>query len=201
MKRKIFSQDDPVIIDIGANIGQFLYATKTLFPKSKVYSVEPDSSVFSILQKNAKNYSGVKIFNNALSKVGKTLKFYISKEFSEWSSLKRLDGKEYREIEVVAVRGDTLFNNVKKVDLLKIDVEGAEYEVLLGMPKLLKRSKYLLLEVSLDRTPTDIGSSKVFKLLLDSNFSIYRIGRMFSAGMGKEQGAVDILFKNMTFNE
>lgn len=109
MKKKIIRSENPTIIDVGANIGQFLFAIKTLFPNAMVYSIEPDKEIFSLLKKNAKNFSKVELINTALSNESRTLQFYISSEFSEWSSLKKLQGKSYREVKVNAVKGDTLF--------------------------------------------------------------------------------------------
>lgn len=195
-RKEILSIKSPVIIDIGANIGQFMFACKTLFPDAKVYSFEPDFSVFEMLKKNATNFDNVKTYNLALSNVKKKMKFYVSNEYSEWSSLKKIDGKEYKINTVHTDKGDNLLKNIKEINLLKIDVEGAEYDVISGLTKTLERTNYLLIEVSLDRNNDDKGSSKLLSFLLQNNFHIHHIGRMFSEGRGGKQGAVDILFKN-----
>lgn len=198
-KGEIFSNKKPVIIDVGANIGQFLYAVKTFFPSAIVHSVEPDPKIYKILKENSKKIKDVTTYNYAVSSKNGNLTFFVSQDFSEWSSLKKIDGKDYSEIKVDTKTGDTLFKDIKKVDLLKIDVEGAELSVILGMKDILKRCKYVMIEISLDRNDDDPGSSKLIKQMLKSNFYIYHIGRIFSAGKGEEQGAVDIIFKNKKF--
>jgi FkbM family methyltransferase len=196
LRKEILPEKSPVIIDIGANIGQFMFACKTLFPTAKVYSFEPDSDIFALLKKNAKNFEGVKTYNLALSNVKKKMKFYVSNEFSEWSSLKKIDNKEYKISTVDVDKGDNVLKAITKIDLLKIDVEGAEYDVVLGLIKMLEKTNYLLIEVSMERNNEDKGSSRLISLLLQNNFYIHHIGRIFTEGRGRKQGAVDILFKN-----
>ncbi len=100
---------------------------------------------------------------------------------------------------VNAKKGDDIFQSLKKIDLLKIDVEGAELEVIKGMKNAMKKSKYVLIELSLDRNNSDPGSNKVVREMLNNNFHIYHIGRIFSPGVGEQQGAVDVLFKNVNY--
>lgn len=195
-KGTIFLKDNPFIIDVGANIGQFMIAIKTFFPDATIFSVEPDPKIYKILKSNASHFKKITVYNSALSNVTKQMNFYISQEFSEWSSLKKLEGKKYEKIEVNAVRGDNLFKSVPQIDLLKIDVEGAELSVILGMGKILKKCRFLMIEVSLERMAEDPGSNNLIDLLIKNDFYIYHIGRIFSAGKGEEQGAVDIIFKN-----
>lgn len=195
-KGRIFTSKNPIIIDIGANIGQFLYATKTFYPGAEIHSVEPDSRIFKLLRQNSKSLNSIFLYNYALSNVNKKMKFYVSDDFSEWSGLKKIKGKKYHEILVEAKKGDEIFQKIKKIDLLKIDVEGSELDVIKGMNGTLKKSKYVLIELSLDRNSSDLGSSRVIQEMLNNNFYIFHIGRIFSPGVGEQQGAVDVLFKN-----
>lgn len=156
--------------------------------------------MFSLLKKNLKNFSKTKFFNFALSNKKGKATFYVSKEFSEWSSLKKIDGHSYNEISIESVLGDDVLKSLKEIDLLKIDVEGAELQAVLGLKKTLKKVRYLLIEVSIVRNKDDIGSSKLLEVLLENNFAIYHVGRIFSEGVGREQGAIDILFKNTTYS-
>jgi FkbM family methyltransferase len=196
LKGTIFMDKNPTIVDVGANIGQFMFACKNVFPDAKVYSIEPDPNIFKILKKNTKNYKNVTVYNLALNNIKRKIKFYVSSEFSEWSSLKIINDKKYTVSVVNAEKGDVLLRSIKQIDLLKIDVEGAEYDVVLGLLDTLKRTKYLLIEVSLERNDEDKGSSKLMSLLLKSDFRIRNIGRIFSEGRGGNQGAVDMLFQN-----
>lgn len=192
---KIFS-NKPVIVDVGANIGQFLFAVKSSLPAAEVYSFEPDEEIYSILKKNVKHMNKVHAFNLALGKNRGIFDFYVSKEFSEWSTLINNKSDKYIKTKVKMDTGDNVFKNIKFIDLIKIDVEGAEEQVLKGMGKTLTKAKFLLIEISLLRNAHDPGSSSIFRFLISKGFHMHTIGRVFSDGVGKKQQAVDILFKN-----
>lgn len=197
-KLNIFPKS-PVVIDIGANIGQYLFAIKSFFPNAKVYSFEPDPNIFNLLKENSKELNNVNLFNYALSEKNGFADFFVSSEFSEWSSLVEV-GQNNKKIKIKTVKGDSIsFSKDHPIDLIKIDVEGAELNVVKGLLKTLTSSKYLLIEISLNRSSLDIGSSELIKLLFENGFYIHTIGRIFSAGLGEEQGAVDILFRNKRF--
>ncbi len=196
-QRNTILESNSVIVDVGANIGQYMTAAKTFLPDARVYSFEPDTEIFNILKNNAAQYKNVKVFNLALSDKEGIEKFYKSVEFSEWSSLnKSAISGESKEVKIKTNVGDKVLKDLSEIDLLKVDVEGAEFKVIKGLTKTLKKSKYLLIEISILRNRDDLGSSELIKYLLDNGFYIYSIGRVFSAGIGREQGAVDILFKN-----
>lgn len=186
----------PTIVDIGANIGQFLFATKTHFPNAKVMSFEPDERIFEMLKDNSKELKKVFLHNVALSNKNGKIDFYESLDFSEWSTLSPSDRNgNYKIKKVLAKKGDQFFSNIKKIDLLKIDVEGAELSVIEGLSNTLKKTRFLLLEISIIRDQGKNSTNKLIEILFAKGFSIYYIGRIFSSGPGKEQIAIDILFR------
>lgn len=192
----------PVIIDVGANVGQFMFAVKSFFPNAFVYSFEPDPYIFEHLEKNASQFKNTKTFCVALSARAGKDEFYRDTDFSVWSSLvKPGAGRSFSKIKVLKEKGDSLLGHIKKIDLLKVDVEGAELEVLHGMKETLKRSNFLLVEASLARESEDVGSTKLIRYILDSNFTLHSVGRIFQDGKGGTQGAVDLLFKNNHYDE
>ncbi len=196
-KRFSIFDNNAVVVDIGSNIGQYLFALKTSVPQARVYSVEADPIIFKLLKKNASNLNKVKIFQKILSNKSGSMNFYTSKKFSTWSTLvKPEDDDAYTKTKVEVVDGDSLFEDLKHVDLLKIDVEGAEWEVLMGLKKTLKKSKYILIEISITRDRVDPGSSKIVQFLLKNGFHIHHIGRIFTNGVGMDQSAGNFLFKS-----
>jgi FkbM family methyltransferase len=196
----IFNRKDPLIIDVGANMGQFLLSVKTLFPNAKVISIEPNPEVYNLLTFNSKNLKNVTLHNLALSNKKGNQSFFVSSMFSEWSSLINNIGPS-KEIKVEITDADSLFKKSKTIDLLKIDVEGAEFTVVKGMKETIKKAKYLLIEVGLSRNLNNSASNKLIKFLLENNYSLFSVGRIFQAKKGGLQGAVDILFKNEIFEK
>ena len=117
---------DSVVLDLGANYGAFANAMASRF-QCEVYAVEASPRVF------AKMPAGdfVKKFNFAICGRSGTVALNISSNH-EVTSLKRLDNWEY--IDTIRVEGLSLdeflkTESVPQIDLLKIDIEGAEIEV------------------------------------------------------------------------
>lgn len=152
--------DARIIIDVGANIGQFANAAKYWFPNSKIYSFEPVPEVFEILQQNMKSCweSSVQI-NFWLSDSQWQITFYTS-ELSLVSSIIKSDHmKSALVLEVNTL--DNMLGDLEDIDILKIDVEWAELMVLKWSANVLKRSKYLLIEMSFERDTNDVKNLDV----------------------------------------
>jgi len=130
--------EDSIVVDLGANVGQFSKIFSEIFPYKKIILIEADSNLIKDIKSNLKDIKNVKIINAA---VGNELKekvdFYLSKD-SESSSL----NKNFRDIfgindkpnfvNVKMITIDKIFKmfDIKKIDLLKIDIEGSEWDIL-----------------------------------------------------------------------
>lgn len=130
-----------VFVDIGANIGYFsLIAAKLVGSAGKIFAFEPDENNFSLLQKNinANGYKNITAIKKAVSdKVG-TAKFYLEKENLCAHSLILKENRDFTEVETISL--DDYFKD-KKIDVVKIDVEGMEPSVLSGMEHLIKSNE------------------------------------------------------------
>lgn len=123
-------------IDVGANVG--LYAStfvrfEKLYPGLKIYAFEANPDTFKRLSKTIEN-TNIKIFNTAISDDEKELDFMegvVSHVFAEKSYLRPYHLKNSKIIKVKAKRLDG-FEIAGDAIMLKIDVEGHEYEVLKG---------------------------------------------------------------------
>ena len=127
-------QESDIIIDIGAHIGTFtMYAAK-LANKGKVYSFEPCLENFLLLERNCK-LNDVK--NVTLSQYGiygkkGTAKLFLD-EKSECHNIYR-KSKEVVSIECITLKDIFDTNKIQLCNFLKIDCEGAEYDVLFNTP-------------------------------------------------------------------
>ena len=121
------STTHPLIIDCGANIGLSVVYFKKIFPNSKIIAFEPDPKIFEVLKYNvtAFGYKDVELFNKALWSEEKELDFFM--EGADSGRISN-DDKTGAVTKIKSTRLSTFLN--QKVDLLKIDIEGAEYEVL-----------------------------------------------------------------------
>lgn len=143
-----------VFIDIGANFGlHTLYAAQLVNHQGHVFAFEPVPSNLTLLQKNV-TLNGVqhqvKIVPQALSNSSASfLTFYLPSEKVAVTASLRPNSDNRKTIQVANSRLDDFWSNINlPVQLIKIDVEGAEVEVLRGAENVLKQwHPKLLIEV------------------------------------------------------
>ncbi|MBK9285310.1 MAG: FkbM family methyltransferase [Sphingobacteriaceae bacterium] len=119
------------IYDIGANTGIYALIAKTINPNAKVYAFEPQPLFFKLLQKNIElNNYDIKAYRNAVSNLDGNI---VIEDYLI----------ENHTINVEALQLDSFVqkNNLKSIDLLKIDVEAHEPQVLEGFMKNLAQFK------------------------------------------------------------
>lgn len=117
---------DAYIIDCGANIGLSVIYFKQLVPNAKIVAFEPDEKNAELLKRNADSFDlqNVEIRQEAVWIDNTTLSFK-----SEGTMSSKIDeSTQNGSNKVRAIRLKELLN--RKIDFLKIDIEGAEYEVL-----------------------------------------------------------------------
>ncbi len=145
--REVFGQKEHVI-DVGANMGQSLLSFINLYPKASIKSFEPNKGCFIWLKMIRRLFflKRIEIYNLALGKVSGTTPLYIPIEgqvgqtqlgfVDDAISVNQYD---IDSAECQIVEQKTLDELDLKCDLLKIDVQGAEINVLLGARKLIER--------------------------------------------------------------
>ena len=125
-------------IDIGANVGTYSYlASKIVGDNGRVFAFEPHPGCFSTLKKITKNKKNITAFQKAVSDQDGFIEFHLSAKNSGTHSIYNSEGNS-KIINVETVKLDNIFKNVnKKIDLILMDVEGAEPNVINGMKDLL----------------------------------------------------------------
>ena len=138
-------KEDSCCVDIGANKGDFLELFTTLSPKGKHFAFEPIPAHAKSL---AKRFTDVEVYDCALSNREGEVSFFHVEYRDAWSGLRKQnypDGATPIEITVHLKRLDDVIGADVNVDFIKIDVEGAEYEVLQGAKETLTRCRPTLL--------------------------------------------------------
>lgn len=146
--------DNPVIVDIGANAGFFSIFAASVFPGAKIFSYEPIPKNFKQLKRNiAMNpMAGITGFSEAVYGYSGSVSISFDPEdsFSTAASVMEEAETQGRTIQVPCTTIPEIFikNKLEKCDLMKIDCEGAEYEVLYNCPKsYLKQITQMAIEV------------------------------------------------------
>ncbi|SNZ10509.1 methyltransferase, FkbM family [Persephonella hydrogeniphila] len=164
------------VLDIGAHWGGFSTCFGNLVgEKGKVYSFEASRRNFSFLRKNIKinRLEGiVESFNFAVGEKEGYVELTISEESSGHNSIvrKNINSRKKETVKQIYIDKFIEENNINRVDFIKIDVEGYELNVLMGMETLLKRSKDLWLFIEF--SPMFMRKEDALKLyeLLQKNF-------------------------------
>lgn len=132
----------PVIVDCGANIGLSALYFKTTHPSSQLICFEPDPSNHALLQENLRNngFSDVDVRQSAVWIHDQGISFKGAG--TEASRIDTLGG----DVKVATTRLHDLLMEFETVDFLKIDIEGAEAEVLGDCLPAMHRVQNLFLE-------------------------------------------------------
>ena len=134
--------EEPFIIDGGSNIGLSILYFKELYPRSEIVAFEPDGKIFALLERNIQRsgYRNIKLLRQALWSAQTTLGF-ISE--GSWAGRLARTGDHPGHVVPTARLRDHLN---RPVDFLKLDIEGAETEVLADCADLLGSVANLFVE-------------------------------------------------------
>lgn len=183
LKDEIFNQkiyntqldtETPIIIDAGAHIGLATLFFKNKYPNAKIVSIEPNPISFELLQMNLteNQFEDVEIINKALDSKRRIQALYIDPTDDRWDSSASFipggwkGGYNTRKIEVETITLSSVIAN-QEIDLLKLDIEGAEQRVLLETQEHLKRVKNIVIEFHPVKTQ---NIRKIIKLLRAKGF-------------------------------
>jgi FkbM family methyltransferase len=148
---ELLSLDAKRIIDAGANIGcASLYFSK-IFPGAEIVAIEPENSNFQLLKRNTAGYKKIACKHAALW--GKNEMVSIANPEAEAASFMVQQTAE-SSIEGFTVDYILNENDWDTVDIVKIDIEGAEKEVFAENCNWLSKTKVLIVELH-DRYKTD----------------------------------------------
>ncbi|WP_220624286.1 FkbM family methyltransferase [Pontibacter sp. HSC-14F20] len=122
----------PFIVDCGANIGMAVLYFKQLYPDSEVRAYEANPDAFALLQQNvtANKLKGVRLFNYVLSDTNGEVDFYIPAATAGLNgSLNPFIAKGTKQ-RLPAYRLSGLLPENSVIDFVKVDIEGAEFNLL-----------------------------------------------------------------------
>ena len=162
-------KENPYIIDCGANIGLSILYFKRLYPQSKIICFEPDENTFSILKRNTIEYGdSVELHQKAVWTANTELTFYsegslagsLVVDFAQKNDIKKVQAIDFKQ-----------YLN-KKIDFLKIDIEGAENKLIFDMENHLDQVEKMFLEYhGIIGETQNLG--KILDLLTTKGFEYY----------------------------
>lgn len=181
-----FLRENPVVFDVGANKGHWSDVILEEFKdRATIFLFEPNKKLLSFCEIKYEYNSNVKFCNVGLlnedNDAGK--EFYFFENFNNELSSFYQGGKEWEGLpmkkELVGVRkGDTACNffNVSKIDYLKIDCEGADFETLLGFKQMMTDDNISIIQIEYSAHWSKSGHSfeELKSLCNELGYKIYR---------------------------
>ncbi|MDD3859053.1 MAG: FkbM family methyltransferase [Bacteroidales bacterium] len=199
------------IVDVGAHLGSFSVYLNSYYSIKKCLLIEPIPELCDKMRDTFKNDDGFIIINKLVMGDSNDYTLHINEQQSTSSVLDFKDIPELSEINI-SKRCDMNFisttldevcreNEIESIDLLKIDVQGAEINVLEGGLSILHKTKFIYIELSFKQLY--FGSCvfmDVYDFLYKNGFILVDIYNGFK-GKNEELLQSDALFKNITFDK
>ena len=205
MKRFVPADAAPLILDVGANVGQSVARFKQAFPSSIIHSFEPGPDTFQKLSQNVSGRNGVSAWNFA---VGSTVcrQMFPENTNSDMSSFLELSTTGWGEVtkesmvEVTTIDRFLGDHQIANVDILKSDTQGYELEVFKGAETALRNNQIGLVYFEFifsDMYKRLPSFDEVFRYLIDRDFSLVSIYELHY--QNRLAGWCDALFVNKRY--
>ncbi len=136
-----------IIIDGGANVGYSAIFFARKFKDAKIFAIEPEKSNFEVLIENTKKYKNVITIRKGLWNKNGFLKI-VDKGYGKYGFMTKMVKKnEKYDVEVITINDLIRNYKIKEVDILKLDIEGAEKELFSSNFDWLDKVKILIIEL------------------------------------------------------
>lgn len=175
-------KESDTIIDIGSHIGLFALLASKQCRNGKIFCFEPIQENYELLLKNIQDNNVANIYphNIAVSNTEQRIKIYLNSDQAGHSIF--LESKSFIDVNSTTLKKIIDDNKIDMCNLLKIDCEGAEYEIIESLPdQYLRRIEKMIIEYHFaDLKPEALG--KLVNKLKTNSFDISLIEH--SSGMG-----------------
>lgn len=188
-----------VILDLGANTGVYSLLAKAENPHAIVHAFEPVERVFKLLEKNKSinNYDFTCHRKAVSNSDGKGFFFDDNEKhtFSVIVNLDRSNESDLHKVETETISLDSFVkeNSIKRIDLIKVDVETHEPEVLKGFKEYLEKFRpTFILEIIKDEVANSLE-----KKLLPLDYLYFYINEPFAGADHRVKGPAYIKVKSL----
>lgn len=204
--KKYVNNNNINVFDIGCYKGTFSEKIKYSFNNKKInfYLFDPNPNLktekFKINKVGISNKNGEELFylNNLLPHSGSSINRLVKNDIL-WNFSRNFlffNNRNYKKIKIKVQKLDVFCkkNNIRKIDILKIDTEGHEIKVIQGASKILKNTKIVLVEILETKKNYLKKFNKINKLLTDLDFKLVITKNIKSVSILSGIKATDNLF-------
>ena len=145
-----FPLNPAVIIDLGANIGLFSLLMNNRFPDAKIIALESEKSNYDHLIKNIKGRKNIDAKHLAIWKENNTLEVTENPNYGEWGSgvkEKTEAANQAQQVKSITLKDLMKMENIDDISILKIDIEGSEFELFESNIEWMHHVKVIIIEV------------------------------------------------------
>lgn len=184
MDKSLFKKYCPnirTILEAGCHNGSDTIDFSNKFPSSKIYGFEPVPYLFNRLSEKVKDIDNIKIFNIGLYNYNGIGDFYVCSGRADASSsalppkehlVKHPDilfeNKDIIKVQYLTIDEWARQNNIEYIDLMWLDMQGAERQTLEASPNILSKVQVIHSEVSMVETYSGVCLYKDYKLWMES---------------------------------
>lgn len=162
------------IVDLGAHIGLASLYFATLFPKAKLFSVEPVTDNFKLLKKNCEiNGINSTLINKCMGSKKGTAKIHLdisSNKHSLLNNSHRTKVNSFIEVEMITMDDLIVENDIDVIDILKVDIEGAEAELFAECKSWISKVRLIIIEVH----PPLVDYKKLIHTITSNGFHYFK---------------------------
>lgn len=141
-----FINKPEIIIDGGANIGLSALYFKLRFPDVRIFCLEPESENLSILKKNLKRFGGIYVLEKGLWNMSKSVFLNRGGCSADYFVTDVPTETMITEIPCISISDLIIEYDMKFIDILKLDIEGAEKNILSSNTEWLDKVGCLMIE-------------------------------------------------------
>jgi FkbM family methyltransferase len=176
IKRDLPRKADQVIIDVGANAGQWTLRCARQFPQARIHALEPVPDTFRKLSSAVKAFPNIQLHCTALGREWGELPLLLAEDPTMSRFAPTASTDRTTVVRVVTLAEFCRDHDIGPIDLLKIDTAGHDLEVIVGAEEVLDRVDFLQCVVSANpHNRFHASFEEVLQHLRGRGFSVYRI--------------------------
>ncbi len=183
-----------IYFDVGSHMGTYTDFINIIYPKCKSFLFEPQSKIFKKIEKKYLNNVNVKTFNLAVSDIEKKQKLFLNmhdltstlSNFDDQSTYLNFKAKLYGTnvkdmnygtelVQTITLKKFIEEHKIDKIDLIKIDTEGHEFNVLKGLQKKINIIDNILIEFHHRDLFLSYDPNKIHEFLINNGFKLLKV--------------------------